>query len=150
MLYDIVFAIAHWWALIGLIAILVAELVICRGPIDRATALRLSRIDGGYLLFSILMLSAGFARAIFGAKGWAFYSGNPWFWIKIGLFALIGLLSVPPTLQFIRWKKLTATPGTSVAADQRDRARRWIHAELLLLLLMPIAAVLMARAVGLR
>src|SRR3546814_6435007 len=30
---------------------------------------------------------------------------NPWFHAKIGLFIIIGLCSIPPTLAFLRWRK---------------------------------------------
>ncbi len=47
------------------------------------------------------ILIVGFSRAVYAAKGWAYYSHNLLFWAKIGTFAVIGLLSIAPTMSII-------------------------------------------------
>lgn len=39
-------------------------------------------------------------------KPWAYYAAHPAFWIKLTAFALIGLLSIYPTLQYWRASRL--------------------------------------------
>lgn len=149
MLLDSLLAIAHWWLLILMLTLLITELFRMRAPLQRADLMRLPRIDAMYGLSALLMLAVGFGRAALGIKGWAFYSTNPWFWLKLGLFLLIGLASLPPTIQFIRWRNQNNRDGSLPDAAAIAVTRRWIHAQLGLLMLIPVAAVLMARAVGL-
>jgi len=78
------------------------------------------------------------------AKGWAYYSHNAFFWAKMAGFAAIGLLSVPPTMEFIRWRKLAAAPDDAAVKS----ARRYLHAELGLFVLLLVFAAAMARGYG--
>jgi len=144
---DALLSITHWWFVLAMTVTLGTELALCRGALDRPAVERLTLADGLYGLSSGLVLLAGTTRVVFGAKGWMFYVGNPVFWIKIGLFVLIAALSVRPTFTFLRWRK-TLREGGIIGADQTAAIRRWVHAELILLLLIPIAAALMARGIG--
>ncbi len=88
--------------------------------------------------------SVGFARAIFAAKGWVYHAHNVFFWSKIGTFALIGLLSVPPTLAYLRWRRAKIAP-----TDAQIRvAQRYLWIEITLFALLPIFAAAMARGYG--
>ena len=145
---DAFLSIAHWWFVLALAVTLGTELALCRGALDRPAVERLTLADGLYGLSSGLVLIAGTARVVFGAKGWMFYVGNPVFWIKIGLLLVIAVLSVRPTFTFLRWRK-TLREGGIIGADQTAAVRRWIHAELIVLALIPFAAALMARGIGL-
>ena len=62
---------------------------------------RVVPIDAWYGVIAALILIVGFSRAIFAAKGWAYYAHNAFFWAKIGTFKVIALISVPPTLAFL-------------------------------------------------
>ena len=91
----------------------------------------------------------GALRAAWGAKGWSFYAHNPVFHVKITLFVLVGLLSIVPTLAFLRWRRAQrADPAARVADAAWRRVRGFVIAELVLVALIPLAAVVMAR--GLR
>lgn len=144
---DALLSIAHWWFVLAMTVTLGTELALCRGALDRPAVERLTLADGLYGLSSGLVLVAGTTRVVFGAKGWMFYVGNPVFWIKIGVFLLIAILSVRPTFTFLRWRK-TLREGGIIGADQTAAIRRWVHAEVILLMLIPIAAALMARGIG--
>ncbi len=144
---DALLSIAHWWFVLAMTVTLGTELALCRGALDRPAVERLTLADGLYGLSSGLVLVAGTTRVVFGAKGWMFYVGNPVFWVKIGVFLLIAILSVRPTFTFLRWRK-TLREGGIIGADQTAAIRRWVHAEVILLMLIPIAAALMARGIG--
>lgn len=104
-------------------------------------------MSGALCIYGVLaaaVVSVGFFRAIFAAKGWTYYAHNAFFWAKIASFATLGLLSVPPTLTFIRWRKLGAAPNDTAIAV----ARRYLYIELMLFALLPIFAALMARGYG--
>jgi len=115
-----------------------------RPGMSHASAVRIASIDVWYGVFAGAVVIIGFFRAIFAAKGWAYYSHNAFFWAKIVTFAGIGLLSLPPTMAFIRWRKSGIPPD-----DTRiGKARRCLHAELALFVLLLIFAAAMARGYG--
>jgi len=85
----------------------------------------------------------------FGAKGVDFYAGNPAFWTKLALFLAVGIVSIKPTIAFIRWRRAARdAAGYSVPDAEVRGARRLVLVELHLLALLPLAAVLMARGLG--
>ncbi len=105
---------------------------------------RIAKIDIWYGLIAALILAVGFGRAVFAAKGWHYYSHNLFFWLKLATFAVIGLLSVPPTLAFIRWRGA----GDAPAAAEIAQVRRLLLAELVLFAALPVFAAAMARGYG--
>ena len=141
---DLVLAIVHHVLIFGIFGILFAELMAVRRDMSSATAVRIASIDLWYGIFAAAVVIIGFCRANFAAKGWAYYSHNAFFWAKIATFAGIGLLSVPPTLAFIRWRKSGVAPGLAGIA----RARRYLHVELALFVPVLVFAAAMARGYG--
>lgn len=140
---DLALAIAHHLFAFGLAAMLTAEL----GPgLSGETALRIARLDAGYGATAGLVLVAGILRVIFGAKGWAFYQVNPFFWAKMASFGIVGLLSIPPTIRFLRWRTALKADPTLVIADGEVRqTKRYLLAEGGVLLLVIAFAAAMAR-----
>ena len=147
---DFVLAAFHHVAVFALVIVLGTELVLMRPGLDAAGVARLGRLDAAYGGLAGLVLVAGLLRVAFGAAGWEYYAGNWVFWTKMGLFALVGLISVIPTMAIVRWRKrLAAEPGFAPDATEVRRHRRLIHLEAGLLLLIPVAAAAMARGIGL-
>lgn len=145
MLPDALLAYAHHLAVFGVGAILAAEIALLSGELAPERLRALAAWDAAYGAFSVLALVAGFSRAIWGVKGWSFYAGNPVFWAKIGLFAAIGLLSIVPTVRYLRWRRA----GSVVADAARRSTRGYAIAQAALFALLPLAAALMARGWGL-
>jgi putative membrane protein len=144
MLSDALLAYAHYLAILSLFIVLAIEFAICRAPLDRDAARLISRVDLGYLVAALAVVATGFARASFGPKGWPFYASNPFFWTKLGLFALVGLLSLVPTVAFIRWSRAGMA---RIARAEIGRARIFVAVELGLLALVPLFASLMSRGI---
>jgi len=107
---DLVLAILHHLLVFALFGVLFAEFIIVRRGLDAAAVVRVAAIDLWYGVFAGFIVVVGFARAIFAAKGWIYYEHNAFFWAKIVTFGLIGLLSVRPTLAFLRWRRDGASP----------------------------------------
>lgn len=143
---DALLAYVHHLAVFGIAAILAAEAALLSGPLPADRVRALARWDAAYGGFAVLALAAGFVRAVYGAKGWDFYAGNPVFWIKIGLFVVIGLISIAPTLKVARWRR----SGEGAPEPERQHARRLVIVQAALFALMPLAAALMARGWGFR
>ena len=146
---DALLAYAHFVSIIAVVSTVIAEAVLCRPGLTLQWAQRLSRVDLLYLVTVALALTTGLLRLFFGVKGAAFYYNNPVFWVKIGLFIAVGLISIIPTLRFIRWTKaLQANHTTMIDDSELDRTARIIYLELGLLAFIPFMATLMARGFG--
>jgi len=141
---DLTLAIVHHLLVFGLFGILFAELMLVRRGMEFATVRTVAGIDLAFGALAGLVLVVGFARAVMAAKGWTYYSSNGFFWAKIGVFLLIGLLSAPPTIAFIRWRKAGVSPTDLQVAG----VRRFLHAEVVLFALLPAFAAAMARGYG--
>jgi putative membrane protein len=86
---------------------------------------------------------------IWGIKGAGFYLSNPWFWAKMASFALIGLLSIPPTLALLKWRKAAKQDAAFLpSSGDVARLRVFLGAEVALLGLVVIFAAAMARYGG--
>jgi putative membrane protein len=141
---DLALAIAHHIAVFGLVMMLATEAGALRA--DRPNAELLARLDAGYGGASIAVLAIGAARVAWGAKGWTFYSENPYFWLKMGAFLLVGLASVPPTRIFLRWRRKLRADAAAVPPEAEvARMRLWVRAEMGLVLVIVTAAAAMAR-----
>lgn len=141
---DLLLAIGHHLLIFAVLGIICAEFWAVRPGMSGATVARIAALDLWYGILAMAVLAVGFSRAIFAAKGWAYYSHNAFFWAKLATFAAIGLLSVPPTLAFMRWRKAPLAPSEQ---DIRS-ARRYLHWELALFVFLPIFAAAMARGYG--
>jgi putative membrane protein len=141
---DFGLAALHHILVFGLVVMLAMELALLRAPVIDIR--KLARLDAGYGLTAILVLAAGAARILWGAKGWAVYRDNPAFWTKLGLFAAIGLLSILPTVAFLRWaREARANPAFQPTPARRAGVVRCVRAELGLVLVLVVAAAAMAR-----
>ncbi len=141
---DLVLAVFHHLIIFALFGVLASELVIVRRGTDATALARVGAIDLWYGILAGLIIVVGFSRAVFAAKGWLYYSHNGFFWAKIGTFAVIGLLSIIPTVAFIRWRRGGIVPSDPQIAS----VRRILWVELVLFALLPIFAAAMARGYG--
>lgn len=141
---DLGLAIAHHLLVFSLFGVLFAELIMVRRGLDQAAVARVATIDLWYGVLAGAIVVVGFTRANFAAKGWTYYAHNGFFWSKIGAFAVIGLLSIGPTIAYIRWKRAGASPTDAQVAA----VRRILYAELALFALLPAFAAAMARGYG--
>ena len=84
---DLTLAIAHHLLIFGLFGVLAAEVISVREGMTIETVTRISRVDLWYGVLAGLIIVVGFSRAVFAAKGWAYYAHNGFFWAKIAIFA---------------------------------------------------------------
>jgi putative membrane protein len=149
LMHDAGLAWLHFLFAFVLVGALCAELFILRLPIDSRVARLLLRVDLIYGASSVLLILAGISRVIWGAKGWDYYNAQPFFWAKIAMFAIIGLLSIAPTRTFMRWtKSFNADPNFAVPEAQVKGIKRYVMIEVHLIALLLLFASLMARGIG--
>ena len=91
----------------------------------------------------------GLLRVSFFEKGVNFYIRSPFFWVKMGAFAIVGLLSIDPTIRYIRWNQTlreNTVPGISYEIYQQTRVLLWLEMTGIVVILF--SAAMMARGIG--
>ena len=117
---------------------------------SHAEARRIQLCDLWCGIFAGVVLIVGFLRVYLFEKGQAFYTGNPFFYARLALFRLVGLLSIYPTIRFLKWRAQTSNgQAPSVSEQGYWRIRLVLIAELVLLLSVVLCASLMERGIGL-
>jgi putative membrane protein len=146
---DLVLAIVHHLLVFSLAAVLAFEVAAVRPGMTRDALVGITQVDRWYGILAAAILVVGFARAIYAAKGWAYYSANVFFHAKLGTFLVVGLLSIVPTLAFIRWRKASReNPAFSPGEPEVRKVRIFLAAEVALFALIPAFAAAMARGYG--
>lgn len=150
LLRDFVLASLHDLAAFAYVALLAVELVLVQPNIDAAAIKRLPRIDLGFAAAAVTVALAGFAGLRYGVKGAAYYIGNPVFWGKLAIFALISFLSIGPSRRFRAWRRLVNVNGEArPPPTELAEIRRIIRLEIALVCLLPVLSVAMALGYGL-
>ncbi|MGB7480824.1 MAG: DUF2214 family protein [Burkholderiaceae bacterium] len=140
-------AFLHHLAAFTLVAALAVEFALLRGAPTAPDLRRLRLADAVYGVSAGVILVVGFLRVLYLEKGAAYYFHSGTFIAKLALFAVIGLLSIYPTMQFLRWGR-AAGPAAAPTAAEVQRVRRLLHFELALLVPLILCAALMARGIG--
>ena len=142
-------AFVHHLCFVAIMVLLSLELLLLKQPLTPVVAKKLLRYDGCYGIAAGLVLVVGALRVMYLEKGPAYYLHSAPFIAKMLLFLAVGLISIYPTVRFIRWNKAFkrgAAPEWSEAIARR--LRLVIHAELTLLVLMILCAAMMAKGMG--
>ncbi len=135
----------HYLAVFLLFSTLVVEHLLFRPQLDAATAKRIGLVDAIYGISAGAVLITGFVRMAY-EKGFAFYMQHWAFYALFILFMLVGLLSIYPTVVYLRWRKDVREGRAPVLdAETARRVTLILRTELLLLLVMPLLAAWMAR-----
>lgn len=143
---DALLAYAHFICIFTLASLLAGELVILRKTMPADLVRRLQGIDRWYGIVAGLVIASGLARLFLGIKGAAFYTHNPIFWTKMGLFVIVALISIAPTIAYVRWSARTSADGSIVLGDGEFMGlRRLLWLQVGVFLLIPLCATLMAR-----
>lgn len=140
----ILFRYLHFIAIFVLAGALVIENTAIKPVITGEDARNLARVDAAYGAAATLVAVFGIGLWFWFGKPPDFYSYNPLFLLKIGLFILIGLLSIYPTLFFLKHRRAA---DADIAVP--NAIRMMIRVELVLLCVIPVLAFLMTRGIGL-
>lgn len=149
MTLEALLAYAHILAILTMVVFLASEAALCRVQwLNAAVVERLAKIDAIYGLAAVSVLLTGIARTWWGIKGTAWYWTNPLLHLKLALFLAIALLSIKPTLLFLRWRRELRATGKLPDEAQVRLARRLVMVQAHIVPLIPLAAVFMARGFG--
>jgi putative membrane protein len=145
MTTEIILRYLHFISIFAIVGSLVSEHLLLKNSLSRRELDRLSKIDAVYGLAALVLLGVGMTLWLGGiGKPTDFYSKNPIFHVKLTLFVLIGILSIYPTVFFLKNRK--GDPEEEIAVP---KGIFWsLRLELLLLFAIPILAGLMAKGIG--
>jgi putative membrane protein len=135
----------HFISIFTIVAAITAEHLLLKKSLTRAEISRLAKIDGVYGVAALVLLGVGLTLWLGGiGKPAEFYRKNWIFHTKLTLFVIIGLLSIYPTVFFLKNRK--GDPHEIVTIP--DKIFWMLRMELLLLFIIPLLAGLMAKSVG--
>lgn len=147
---DLILEFVHHVAVFSLVAVIAAEFVLIVPGLSGKRLQQAGALDGAYGGLATIIILVGASRVIWGDAGWEFYVMNWTFWTKMALFVAVGVISIRPTLQIVRWRRTAAAdPAFTVPADEVSGIRPFFLAQFALLAFIPIFAALMARGIGL-
>ena len=140
------FAFLHHLCAFTLVAAVAIEFTLIRQELTLASARRLQVTDIVLGIAAGTLLVIGLLRVFFFEKGADYYWHSHAFLAKFGLFIIIGLLSIVPTLEFLSWRDAIAAGQAPVmAAATRKRVTMIIHIELAAIVVILLCAAIMAR-----
>jgi putative membrane protein len=145
MIVEIVLRYIHFISIFAITSSLVAEHLLLRKQMTRAEIGRVARIDAVYGIGALTLLCAGLTLWLGGfGKPSVYYTMNWIFLTKISLFAVIGLLSIYPTVFFLKNRKGDQVENIPIPA----KVFMMLRLELVLLAIIPLLAGMMARGIG--
>ena len=144
MAWPIIVAWIHYIGIMLLLASLLGEHLMLKPELTAAQARTIQRLDIIYGASAGIVLVTGIVR-MFLEKGAVYYNHHIAFHILFGIFILAALLSIYPTVIFLRWRSDTAAGrGQQLAPDQFKKIQIILRVEMTLLLLAPFFATWMA------
>jgi putative membrane protein len=149
MVLESILAYLHLLAVLTLVVFLASQAALCRSEwLNEKAVLRLGKLDMVYGIAAVLVLATGLARIFWGVKGPSYYGGNWLLHAKVGLFVVIALLSIRPSLTIRRWVRTVKAHGAMPATDEVRSTRRLVMVQAHLLVLIPLFATFLARGFG--
>ncbi len=142
-------AYVHYLSFMICFGALVFERISLKPNPNRKESISMIVADIIYGIAGVALLVSGIFRVIKFGQGSEFYTQNPVFWTKIIIFALVGSLSLYPTITYVLWAiPLSKGILPNVTESLVSRLRLIINIELLGFASIPFLATLMARGVG--
>lgn len=140
----------HYLSFILVGAALFTELLLVKSQITKSVLSKIVKADAVYGIFSIVLVTTGLIRVFYFGKGSDYYFSNWIFNLKFSLFILVGLLSILPTIQFLKLNKKLKLEANETQIDlpNYSKIRISVILEFFILLLIPFLAILMANGVG--
>jgi putative membrane protein len=143
-------AYVHYLSFMLCFGALVLERRLIKANPNRQEATMMVFTDVGYGLAALALLVSGILRVLYFGQGSGFYTENPLFWWKVGLYLAVGALSLYPTGTYIRWALPLRKGELPKVSEALANRLAWIlNIELVGFAAVPLLATLMARGVGL-
>ncbi len=149
MARDALLHYAHFLCIFLLASLLAGEVILLKRSLSRDRIAQLQSVDRWYGISAALVIVTGLLLVFFGLKGSAYYAHNGIFWVKMALFVGIALVSIVPTVAYLRWNQRGAADGSIVLeAGEYRRLRGLLWIQVGLLVFIPLCAALMANGIS--
>ena len=149
MTLEAILAYLHLLAILTMVVFIASEAALCRVQwLNAAVVERLAKVDLIYGIAAVAVLATGVLRTWLGMKGTAWYWTNQLLHIKLTLFIVVGVLSIFPTLTYIRWRKALRADGALPTEADIRKTRKLVMVQAHLLAVIPLVAVFLARGFG--
>jgi len=135
----------HFFGIITLFSTIVGEHLLISKEMGMKSFKKIIYVDAIYGLGAIITLISGTLLWFVFGKPAVYYSSNFIFHIKLSLFVCVGILSLFPTVYFLRNRKTMAE-----TIVQPAYIIKIIRVEILLLILLPLFASMIARGIGIK
>ncbi len=145
MTVEILLRYMHFISIFTIVGTLTAEHLLLKKEMSRNEIAKLAKIDAVYGIAALTLIIAGLTLwlgsygkpAIYYTRNWVLHT-------KLTLFLLTGIMSINPTIFFIKQRKGDPSEIISVPSN----VLMMLRLELLLLAIIPLLAGLMSRGVG--
>ena len=149
MTLEAILAYLHLLAILTMVVFIASEAALCRVEwLNAAVVERLAKVDRVYGIAAVAVIATGVARSWWGVKGTAWYWTNPLLHLKLTLFVIVGLISIFPTLRYLRWRQALRTTGALPAEAEIRKTRKLVMIQAHIIAVIPLAAVFLARGFG--
>jgi putative membrane protein len=144
MAWPIIVAWIHYIGIMLLLSSLLGEHLLLKQELTVSEARTIQTLDIVYGASATIVLVTGIMR-MFLEKGAAYYNHHIAFHILFGIFVIAALISIYPTVIFLRWRGDTsAGRGQQLERSQFKRIQMMVRIEMTLMLLAPLFATWMA------
>ena len=148
MTINAIVAFLHFVAAFAVVSTLFMEWITFNRQLTVFEARRIQRADMIYGISAGLVIVFGLLRVFYFEKGSEYYFSSSFFYIKLFLFLFVGLLSVYPTLRFLKWRTKTDLDKAPEISEQEYKLITWIlNLEMIGLFFLILAASLMAKGI---
>ena len=137
---DVIIRYLHFIGIMTFSATLVVEYLLLKKETTRDNLKDIIRIIAFYGISAVVILITGLLQWFWVGKPAEFYNVNMIFHIKITLFIVIAILSIFPTIHFLKMRKQVVE-----AINIKKSIFTLIQIELYLLILITLMAVLITR-----
>jgi len=145
MTTEIFLRYVHFISIFAIVGSLASEHMLLKKSLTRAEINKLARIDAVYGIAALSLLTAGLTLWLGGfGKPSVYYTQNWIFHTKITLFGVVAILSIYPTIFFLKNRK--GDPAEVINVPKT--IFMLLRMELLLVFVIPLLAGLMSRGVG--
>jgi len=135
----------HFIGIFCLFASVFAEHMMITPTMTRKQIKKVAVIDSIYGISALVVLIAGLLLWFWVGKPAEYYSKNPIFHTKLTLFVIMGLLSIKPTMYFLKHRKGN---DLDTEIEVPKSILMYIRMEMLLLVIIPLLAVMMSIGIG--
>ncbi|APD49617.1 hypothetical protein BM449_13260 [Synechococcus sp. SynAce01] len=143
-------AYVHYLSFMVCFGALVLERRLIKADPARGEAILMVVTDVVYGIAALAVLVSGILRVLHYGQGSSFYTENPLFWWKVGVYLAVGALSLYPTITYILWAIPLRKGDLPQVSEALATRLRWVlNIELAGFATIPLLATLMARGVGL-